>query len=271
MSDDFSAQERELLAALQAADSPSAEEQLRVKQRTFAQMGLGAVAASSAALSSGVAKAAVDTQALNTAGAAVKTTSATLLKLSGASGLKVALGVAVMLTAGAGAVYLLRTAPRATGADLLVSQSGAEPAARAVILQEAVPGTGSIETVAPEMRPDVSRGASAPEELNPTLRGVGGGPSSTLGRSSLPRETELLSQAHQAIGAGHAREALKLLNEHQRQFPRGTLRIERQGAFALARCLAGELSRGRIEAARFRKQHPISPMNQRLADACGLQ
>jgi outer membrane protein assembly factor BamD (BamD/ComL family) len=112
-----------------------------------------------------------------------------------------------------------------------------------------VPLTGSVaDAVEPESRP-----------FKPRPRA-----------SSLQEEAQLLARAHRAINGGNPRAGIAVLLEHQQRFPAGTLRLERQSALAIARCQSGELQRGQAEARRFKKQHPSSPMLQRLETACKL-
>lgn len=106
----------------------------------------------------------------------------------------------------------------------------------------------------------------APEAVRQS-RSSGARPAPT---SSLQEEAQLLGLAHQKISQGQPAAALSVLTEHQRRFPRGTLALERQAAFAVAHCLNGETSRGRAEAERFRRKYPTSPMVKRLVSACQL-
>jgi outer membrane protein assembly factor BamD (BamD/ComL family) len=87
----------------------------------------------------------------------------------------------------------------------------------------------------------------------------------------LEEEAQLLGTAQQRISQGDARGALSVLAEHQKQFPRGALSLERQATVAIAHCLSGQTSKGRGEAERFRRKHPNSPMVKRLESACKLE
>src|SRR5690606_25581784 len=111
----------------------------------------------------------------------------------------------------------------------------------------------------------------ATAESNAVPRRKGSANSDRLGsKSSLREEAQLLAQAHQRISQGNPQAALSVLLDHQKRFPRGTLGLERQATLAVARCLAGETTRGRAEAERFRRKHPNSPMVKRLESACQL-
>jgi hypothetical protein len=135
-----------------------------------------------------------------------------------------------------------------------------------------------------EARP-ASTGATAPliqpapsslvPPLSPSELAMEAGPSSSLpaSRSSsgrprqdgLAQEVALLSRATSALRAGRAEEALKALNEHQREFPNGVLGEERRAAKAQALCSLGRVAEGRAELARL---SPQSLAARRAAKVC---
>src|SRR6478752_605494 len=85
---------------------------------------------------------------------------------------------------------------------------------------------------------------SAPElplaELaSETAAVVAARPAAPERRDQLAAEVALLSRATSALGAGRASEALKVLNQHQREFPSGILSEERRAAKAQALCSLG--------------------------------
>ena len=67
---------------------------------------------------------------------------------------------------------------------------------------------------------------------------------------SLAQEVALLSQATGDLHAGRASNALKVLAEHQRQFPNGILNEERRAARVQALCLLGRQREARTEPRR---------------------
>jgi hypothetical protein len=284
MSEHLSPHERALLDALQRDDTPDVGAQRRVKQQLFAELGLGvaggaliagATATSHAAPASGIvatgttqlagqlatqSAANVATHAAATTGTA-GTLGAASAGASTAGGLaalaaklgtaKVVLGLtAALATAGGTALWSRANAPEATTVAAVVASD------QAAHVSPTPPEPAALEVAAaplPEVKavtPSRSRVASS--------------------RSSLEDEAQLLAQAQQKISQGDARGALSVLSEHQREFPRGTLSLERQATFAIARCLAGQTTRGRADAVRFRRQHPNSPMVKRLESACQL-
>jgi len=84
----------------------------------------------------------------------------------------------------------------------------------------------------------------------------------------LAQEIALLSRATSALRAGRAGDALALLNEHQREFPRGALSQERRAAKAQALCALGRRTEGRAELARLA---PGSPAAVRAQQGCSVE
>lgn len=77
-------------------------------------------------------------------------------------------------------------------------------------------------------------------------------------RDRLGREVALLSRATSALHAGRAEAALKVLAEHQRRFPDGSLREERYAAKAQALCALGRLNEARAELAHLPAHSPAA-------------
>lgn len=266
MSEHLSPHERALLDALQRDDTPDVGAQRRVKQQLFAELGLGvasgaliagAAATSHAAPASGIVAtgaAATGTGVAGTLGAASAATSTAggLAALAAKLGTaKVVLGLtAALATAGGTALWSRVNAPE-------VSTAASVASAQTTHISPTLPPIVATEIPVVPL-PEVKT-ATAPSR-----------PRAASSRSTLEDEAQLLAQAQQKISQGDARGALTVLSEHQREFPRGTLSLERQATFAIARCLAGQTTRGRAEAVRFRRQHPNSPMVKRLESACQL-
>lgn len=84
-------------------------------------------------------------------------------------------------------------------------------------------------------------------------------------KRQLAEEVALLSKATSALHARRAQEALTLLAEHQRKFPRGALSVERRAARAQALCQLGR----KVEAEReLRRLSPSSPQAARARELC---
>lgn len=290
MSDQLSPDERQLLDALQLDDTPDASEQQRVKRRLFAQLGLGAatVAGSAAVGSTAVAPTAQAASLAPTAGVVgssgsalgTSTGAAGSLGVSGATGgasvakattwgalaaklgtAKGVLGVTVALGAGGGAVWTM-TSDSQLPSDPVAHTT--EPHAMAPQPITTPSPMGDLEVAEPETAPEpTAEAVPAPPKAK---RSVAASPAA----SNVEAEAKLLSEAQRAISRGDSSRALGLLLQHQKTFPNGTLRLERQAALAIARCQAGQLERGRKDAERFREAHPTSPMLRRLESACSL-
>lgn len=307
MSEHLSPRERALLDALQRDDTPDGSEQRRVKQRVFAELGLGVVGgalvatatatshaapasgiaatAAGAAKASGAAKAAGATKAAGVANAGLQSATNVAAQAPaalslGASALGGGIGTAVssggVATSGLAAVAAkLGTTKMVLGLVAALATAGGTAlwSAQHLPVAATTPPSVTVLRVPDHPTPDVVDLAveatlSAPvESLRPSPPRAPRAPST---RSTLDDEAHLLTQAQQKIAQGDANAALSVLSEHQRQFPRGTLSLERQATFAIARCLSGQTSRGKTDALRFRRQHPNSPMVKRLESACQL-
>ena len=98
--------------------------------------------------------------------------------------------------------------------------------------------------------------------------------SSTLGAEAerpvgLGAEVELIERATSALRRADAEEALAILGEHDRRFPRGQLADERRVYRAVALCLAGKKPQGRAEGRLIRASRPSKALLVWLDDACG--
>lgn len=109
MSDHFSPHERALLDALQRADTPEADETLRVKQRLFAELGLGAAGVTAATVASQVSHAAP------TAGGALQAVATGGVATGGVPTGGVATGAATLETGSSAALATAKAATTALG------------------------------------------------------------------------------------------------------------------------------------------------------------
>lgn len=108
----------------------------------------------------------------------------------------------------------------------------------------------------------------SPPSPAPQVAAVEPGTSATKRASDrLAEEVTLLSRATSALRAGRASDALKTLNEHQSQFPKGLLSEERRAARAQALCALGRRPEGEREIA---KLSPSSPQAARAKQLCGV-
>lgn len=81
-------------------------------------------------------------------------------------------------------------------------------------------------------------------------------------------EVELVGRARRKLATGSPKEALKLLRDHARRFPRGVMREEGRVLEAEALCASGQASAARKRADRFVADHPSSPMRKRAEGIC---
>lgn len=86
----------------------------------------------------------------------------------------------------------------------------------------------------------------------------------------LAQEVALLSRATTALRAGHAAQALKVLDEHQRKFASGALSEDRRAAKAQALCVLGQPAKGRAELALLPPHSPVAARAAQVCDAGSL-
>jgi hypothetical protein len=85
--------------------------------------------------------------------------------------------------------------------------------------------------------------------------------------STLRSETALLRVASDAIARGDEAAALAALAQHAQQFPRGSLREERDGLRAIAECTR-DTAPSAASAEGFTRTYPHSMLSARVAKAC---
>lgn len=81
-------------------------------------------------------------------------------------------------------------------------------------------------------------------------------------------ELALVRATLTALRDRRAKDALALLDEHERQYPQGAMAHERSGLRAVALCDAGERERGLREQAAFLRADASSTLAQRVRHAC---
>ena len=132
------------------------------------------------------------------------------------------------------------------------------PAIAAPVVTHAAPPASNVESA------DVPPSALAPEPpATPARRLVAVDP--------LAEEVAILSKATSALRAGNPAEGLRLLDEHQRRFPKGRLAEERRAARIQALCAMGKLSAAEAELSRLAQSSPRSPHLARAQRACGIK
>lgn len=88
--------------------------------------------------------------------------------------------------------------------------------------------------------------------------------------SSLAAEMRLLETARAALSGGDARRALSLIQEHEREFPAGSLSEERRASKVFALCELGRRAEAARAAAEFLRTAPASPLRGRVLDSCAF-
>jgi hypothetical protein len=117
------------------------------------------------------------------------------------------------------------------------------------------------ETEAPLARPEPALAAPAPVAPRRTRRAAPADPAAEL---------RLLRQAQSALSSGRGGEALALLRDHQRAFPRTQFRQERDAIRILALCATGRESAARRLGRRFLERAGRSPMAGAVRESCAF-
>jgi len=87
--------------------------------------------------------------------------------------------------------------------------------------------------------------------------------------SSLEEEARLLGAADDAMKAGDAATALRILADHSARFPSSALAPERAAERISALCMAGRRDEARQEAERFLREQSVGPLAARVRASCG--
>ncbi len=147
-------------------------------------------------------------------------------------------------------------------------------------------GQGQGEPVAPEPSPsvdapessDVSESAPQPPHARPRARPSAKPtrapePEATLdsGGSGIEDEVTLIEAAETALRGGRARQALSLLDRHQREHPDATTVEDRRALRVLALCALGRTVEGRGAQFSFLRDYPHSAYRARVEGACASE
>ncbi len=268
---DWSEDERLMLDALQAEDSPTSEDAARMKRRLLVGISAGAVGVSAA----GLLRAASSEAAVAHVSGGKAVASAGLGAFVSGAGLKWITASAIVAGAFA-SVYTWSVFESRSAFEPGKVASGDVPVAAVVPL-------GSASRVEPDPKAEVEAEASPPSAEEPSSSDSKKGRIATrprgkasvkegmaAGESSLKQEAALLGRAQAALQSGDTREAISALMQHQKEYPRGLLSGEREAALAIALCQSGDLVRGQKQAQRFLSKSSESPMVQRLRATCKL-
>lgn len=224
---------RALFEAARGSGKPTSADRERVRRALAVRLAgaagavAGAAATSKAVASSGTAKAL-----------------ASLLSIKVLAPVALVVGVSAV-----GGVTLMRDPPPGEATAL------SPTAARVEVTRHAAARAPRASAATPP--PEVASAAPAPVE---TARARDAGPDRAAA------EVALIQRIHGALARGDAAEALRLVDEHGREFPGGALFEEREAARAIAQCLQGSDGAARV----FLRARPRSPMAGRVRAVCKL-
>lgn len=142
---------------------------------------------------------------------------------------------------------------RSVGGSAPAGRRGARTAART-----SARASSSAEPVAVPPEPPAAREAS---QASATVL------DSPVDDGRLSLELRMIERASAALRAGDATRAMSILHSHERAYPDGSLRVEREALLALASCAAGDASAARSRAQQFLRAHPASPLVSRVQRA----
>ena len=264
--DELPREARELLALAQDAhDPPDQAARGRVKRGVL----MAAAASGGAALASKAVASAASSMATGAAKTGLLATASAKMFLAGS-----VIVVASAVTVVAPRITRVKRenthqqAERAHKAKKPVSVK-AEPAALPAPVRAPTPASAPEVVQAPSEVPVVPEVQTARIEARHVKRAA-----HELARAhavpSLEAEMKLLQAASDAIAARELGRARSLLSEHRKTFPRGQLRAEREGLFALAACTQGNPA-AQKQARLFLCAHPEAVLSARIRSACKLE
>lgn len=265
-----------LFAELRKEYEPDADARSRVRQRIGAAVAVGgalvtgSASASAAGVGASAGAAAGASKALAGAGAAKVLASSVSTWTVGAK-LSAWIGVGLFASITGGVVFHELGAPATTTVSVS-APSGAAEVARARGRGLAAPTTLPklvLEAHALDVEAVPSTAVDLANESAPVTANSDGAVSAKPASSSAVLEDlRLLQRASRALRAGDAAEARTLLAEHQRRFPRSVVKQERTGLVLLTRCSPDAGEGVRMEAERFLKAQPNSPLAEAVRKQC---
>jgi len=257
---ELSREARSLIASARQEEGLTPEEHARYRAQLLERLGIAAGAAGAASLASAKAAAMADAAAAPAVKAGVSFGLGTL-------GGKIVIGLTIaavavtahLFTRGPEHGEVLKTNPSTSAA---VTTSAAIVAHMKDALAEAESATQKAP-VAPgpaEERPTPSPRAAAPSRS--------ASPASGALDNGFQEDAKLLRDVRAALGAGKEEEALKMLEARRAKPTEGILGEERAAAHILTLCRLGRTAEARAASERFMRQHPRSPLGERIRRAC---
>jgi hypothetical protein len=233
---DLSPELQELVFAGKNASSPTPADFTRVQDALLTRLG------TTVYVGTGVAQ-------KNTPGSAARLLTSKVITIT-------AFGVALVLSGTAYVVAQRRTSKT-------VAKPPIEVVAATTILS--VPSISPIATTSPAIEPTPSTELSSPSATTNDVVVVSRAHASNRPSDSLSEEASILSRAEAELHRGRAEYALRLLNEHERKYPKGILAEERTAARIQALCSLGRNVEANSQLARLK---PGSLHGARTQQAC---
>jgi hypothetical protein len=231
--------------------SPTEGDRERVKARLASSVG-------------GLATGAVITEASREAATTANATTAiaTASKPAMTLGLLAKVGVPLVVASSLVVALVVGRAKSPEGPPQHRASSDPRPVPSASMTMLREPPSGPL---APVVRlDDLPSEPARPPPITPRSKPV------TSVSESLPSPSEeaaRLSDVDAALRASDATAALRLIQDHERRFPRGALAEERDGLRSIAQCIQGDHS----AAQAFLLAHPKTPLRARIENMCGLE
>jgi RNA polymerase sigma factor (sigma-70 family) len=132
----------------------------------------------------------------------------------------------------------------------------------AAVIDQATPGTATPLDASEDRKDAEPVPSTAPRSRNDATT------TDAPEADGLGVETELLRRASAELTAGNADAALRTTGEHARRFPESALADLRTAVRIEALCELGKAVQARGEAAAFLREHPGSPVAERIERAC---
>jgi hypothetical protein len=265
MTEELPQELKTLFERARSDEDPTNADRLAVGRALAARLGLPAAAGAGAALSARTAAgqgSAIGAAGMTASGMAGKT------GVAGAAALWLVVGAVV--GTGVSMATVLTTAsrpPPTVSAPLATSPLAAarEPRNSLPPIPQAAPAPRSDTQIAqgeaakPQPRSSQPKRPETAVPENEPPRGSA---------SALQEETRALAAVQQALRDEKPEKALELLESQDRSFMNGSLQAERAAARVLALCAGHRVSAARAAAADFLKNHPESPIANRVRQSC---
>jgi len=281
---DLGSDAKALLDMARTGDEPSPEDYARAQAWVAQVTAAGAIGAGAAVVGKSIAAKGALTAAGAGGAATAATTTAAGAGLAGGmaggmAGLATAKVVAATVIVGAvgvGGVELVRERELASSRTTTAATTAtATPTATPTATATATATPIAITTATPTATATAATTTATPTATATPTTGATASAGTTVGaaraaleRSTLEDETSWLRQAHFALESGDAARALVLLDTHAARYPRGALQEERAAQRVFVLCKLGRGFDASVDADRFLRDHPRSPLADRVRAGC---